>query len=207
MNIEAVTGWLDQMLRRREGLREIDPELPVPWTPAQWLLAVVITVVAVLLIRRFYRWILLRIRSRRRDFQTLTQELDDIDEARLQRQLPYHQAVAAAAELLREGMRLADSESGGNGLYRTSNEWLRWSDRMVGDEKTRQRIESVLRRHDRSLYVDGAASLDDARLAVAESRSVLTELSRAASSQPVAKPPLTTASGLPEESAVQESVA
>ena len=188
MNTKAVTAWLDQMLRRREGLREIDPEMHVPWTPLQWLLALAVTVVVLTLLRQIYRWLSDRWTSSRRDFLTLIRELDGLDEARLQRRKSHSQVVTTAAELLREGLRMADREKNGSRLYRTSAEWVQWSRQEDHDHGIHQRIQEVLRLHDRLLYLDQPPSLDDARKAVTDSRQVLLELSRSAAEPSRAKP-------------------
>ncbi|WP_161604538.1 hypothetical protein [Roseiconus nitratireducens] len=163
MNRELVTSLLRQLLQGRNGLREIDPELPVPWTIGQWLALAAALVFAAFLIRLSVRTLRRLVQRRSVSFVSLIQDLSRLEEQRLRRKLSHRETVLAVSQLLREALRLVDVRGGGTGAYRTTSEWQHWSREHPLARRQIGSIDKVLSLSDSVTYAAAEVSLDDVR--------------------------------------------
>jgi hypothetical protein len=182
MNIDRAASLLRSLFQDSGGLREIDAEMRVPWTAAQWLMfafmLITLLIAVVAIGRRFQRYLA----SRPPTFPTLLRQLDRIDQLRLRRGISHGDALVSIAEVLRGGLRLADHRRGGTGGYRTTGEWLAWSEHALPGDAARLAIARVLEPADGVKFSAAQVSLGDVRGATTAAKTLLQGLATASDS-------------------------
>jgi hypothetical protein len=173
MSTEGIERLLQRLFHTQQGLREIDGPLSVPWTATQWMLWTTVCALRLVAVLRLYRYLQRWWANRQITFTSLRRELDEIDQARLRRQLEYDEVILAIADGLRSALRLADRQRGGSGGYRTTGQWVSWSAQHLPTDQQKT-IQAVLRLADDLKFSQGQSSLSEVRMAITAVRELLT---------------------------------
>lgn len=170
--------------------REIYGTVGVPWTWRQWTLATLAIVAAFVFGSIAYQRTAHWLRSQRTSQQSLLEELDQLDEARLNRSISNDRLVVSIADVVRRSLQLAE---GARPVYRTTEEWihhLRQSHvalaaSSAGEPKLlSDTVELVLREADAIKFAGRSATLAQARRCLdAARRTVRTFLREKASTE------------------------
>lgn len=179
-------------IRVRSALRLFDSRQPreiygtvrVPWTWWQWTIATVVIVAAIatgtVVYQRMDRWL----RSRRISQQSLLEELDRLDEARLNRAISNDQLIVSVADVVRQSLQLAEASGP---VYRTTEEWIhqvqkpqfaRAGSPAVDPEHLTDAISLVLREADAIKFAGRPATLDQARRCLDAGRKTVRSILR-----------------------------
>jgi cbb3-type cytochrome oxidase subunit 3 len=180
MNVDQVTNLLRRLFQTHQGLREIDGEMTVPWTAAQWFSVALILVLLIAVVVYAYRHIKRYLANRQKTIPALLQDLDRIDQMRLDRRMNHDQAILSIADVLRTGFALADRRCGGTGGYRTTGEWFAWSRQHLPAEPQRQAVRHLLSLADSLKFSASQSSLSEVRQAMIAARDVLETLATTA---------------------------
>ncbi|WP_164103396.1 nuclear transport factor 2 family protein [Candidatus Laterigemmans baculatus] len=148
-------------------LREIHPEVIVPWTWREWALAGLVVSATGLAARLaaigFHRWSDSRPMSPRR----LQRKLEQLDEARLSRAMASDELIVAVAEVVRQRLQIAE---GPRPIYRTTDEWI---EHVAGRPELAAPVRRVLREADAIKFAGSVATVEQARQCMEAARRIV----------------------------------
>jgi len=180
MTLDSLFQRLRESFRGGPTLREIDGELPVPWTAAQWGLLIITLLVCGAMFQWLRRLGQRSAEDQRVSFTRLERRLGRIDRARLARQLTLNETVFAAVDVLKQALLLADQQQNGSAGHRTTKEWSRWCDQCELSQRVSDRIVRSLEHADDLKFAAASTSLREVRRTLADTAMAIEVLSHGA---------------------------
>jgi hypothetical protein len=157
-------------------LREINPELWVPPTPAKVVLAVVFLCITAWAIFRLWSKFRRLFFNKKRDPDRFLNKLQSVNRLRLQQYISYAETVERSVDILRRGLRSADRRSGGSGGHRTTGEWMRWSEEVQLGSSLQTSLRRIFEIADQMKFGNDEIGLDQVRFVTSQSQNVLQQL-------------------------------